>query len=100
MKADAQPSAEKEALEWATKFFRDHAEAMRPDGSMQQLENLLVSTGAGKLDEFGLKERIAYLSRFALLDGDEWAKRALCKFAARQIEDGKPLDDDLLTMPA
>ena len=32
MKADVKPSAEKEALEWAIEFFREHSEDLKPHG--------------------------------------------------------------------
>jgi len=90
MKPHPQWLAESEALEWATKFFREYADGIKKQGSWA-LTKRVVSTAELTADD-GLIEK---LRNAALFKGDMTAIKLLCDMAAERIKKGKALSGAL-----
>jgi len=89
MKADA-PSAEKEALEWATRFFKLQADQLTREGSAKSLFKVAEHTALSAIDpeltppgefEPWLQQTI----RSALVDADEFDTMVLSHLAMKYI---------------
>jgi hypothetical protein len=78
MKADVRSSAEKEALEWAIGYFREHAEQMTPWS---------VPPMVWTADDAAIEK----LAAMATVKADEGAAYWLREIAARRINRGEPL---------
>jgi hypothetical protein len=91
MKADVQSQAEKEALEWATNFFRNCAEELRPKGS----KRVAMEFGLGMLlnmYDYEMKNRPEQLDQTMVrlinrLKGSD----LLPQFVVVLMEEGVPL---------
>ena len=101
MKADAKPSAEKEALEWAIEFFRDLGDELTRDGSRKvayDTETLFACTSSG-----GWKARRSTMLIWPVCSGFRPPATVtllflkLCTIAAELIERGEPLSGPLKT---
>ena len=110
MKADVKPSAEKEALEWAIEFFREHSEDLKPHG--ETALDFAVAERIWHNDPKALEE---YINRRVLsvlaYTGPKAAEvrrhhgkpkwnvassaRGLCMYAALLMHRGAPLPDSL-----
>jgi hypothetical protein len=103
MKADAKPSAEADALQWAIVFFSVIRAELTPDGSKSVAYD--AETIVYMHDEWGKEESndvdyrayLARLFRVSITPEGDPAVFELCALAATLIERGEPLSGPLKT---
>src|SRR5262245_29003262 len=99
MKADVQSAAEKEALEWATEFFRKRADEMDPEnsalrGRVDRLSGLLFLYDKPLPGHKAQAEEDIQHFLFHALMGRKEAAQHMRDFAADLIARGDPLPNN------
>jgi hypothetical protein len=91
MKADARPTAEKKALEFATRFFsREEATFSSTEGNWLKSKEILAKQSPDEQEK-----SIRVLGKLALIDGDIRAIDMLCDLAARHLAEKKQMPESL-----
>jgi hypothetical protein len=90
MKADARPSREKEALEFAANFFRDYNHEFSAEGNWLARKEALAKETPNEQEK-----AIRGLGGLALFKGDIRAIEMLCDLAARYIEEKRRMPKSL-----
>jgi hypothetical protein len=97
MKADARPSAEKEALSWAIEFFRTRARYLNPksfrENNLKYVEQCAEDWFV--LPEGEREEQLNELAELAIFDGDGFATMYLCELAIKHIGKEMPFPPKL-----
>jgi hypothetical protein len=91
MKADAPPTAEKRALEFATRYFRrDAAYFSSTEGNWLKSKEILAKQSPDEQEK-----QIRALGKLAMIDGDIRVIDMLCDLAARHLAENKQMPESL-----